>query len=237
MTIRYALFENKLMHATGNEFVAMVTASGTADFEAVAARMANMGTTVTKADILAVFADLSKATESLLADGFNVNFDGLCNFRCSVKGTFDGPTDSFDSSRHRLEVNASVGAHLRKTVINNAQITKTDTIIPAPTPAELVDTASGTVNDLLTVGNIATINGWRLKFAPDAGDEGIFLIADDGTEIKAASVATNKPAQLTFLVPDLAGFGPQFRLEVRSRMAMDNGRLRTGRLQPALTRA
>ena len=94
--------------------------------------------------------------------------------------------------------------------INNAKITKTDTIIPAPTPAEFIDTASGTANDLITAANIATVNGWRLKFDPDAADEGIFLIADDSSEIKATSVATNKPSQLTFLVPDLAGFGPQF---------------------------
>jgi len=195
-----------------------------------------MGTTVTKADILAVFADLSKATESLLIDGYNVNFDGLCNFRCSIKGTFDGSTDSFDASRHSLHVNASIGQRLRKEVVNNAQITKTDTIIPAPTPAEFIDTASGTANELLTVGNIGTINGWRLKFDLAAADEGIFLIADDATEIKATSVAANKPAQLTFLVPDLTGFGPEFRLQVRSRMAIGDGRLRTGRLDTALTR-
>jgi len=237
MTIRYALFENKMLHATGNEYLAMVTASGTADFEAVAARMADMGTTVTKADILAVFSDLTKATESLLADGFNVNFDGLCNFKCSVKGVFDGPTDSFDSSRHRLQVNASIGQRLSKAVVNNAKITKSDTIIPAPTPAEFVDTASGTVNDLLTVGNIGTVNGWRLKFDAAAADEGVFLIADDDSEIKVTSVAVNKPAQLTFLVPDLAGFGPQFRLQVRSRMVNPDGSLRIGRLETALVRA
>jgi len=237
MTIRYALFENKLMHATGNEFVAMVSASGTADFEAIAARMADMGTTVTKSDILAVFEDMSKAAVSLLADGFNVNFDGLCNFKCSVKGVFDGPTDSFDASRHSLHVNASIGNRIGKEVINNAEIAKSEAVIPTPAPAEFVDTASGTVNNLLTVGNIGTINGWRLKFDPAAADEGIFLIADDGTEIKAVSVATNKPSQLTFLVPDLAGFSPEFGLQVRSRMANPDGRLRTGRLEGSLTTA
>jgi len=237
MTIRYALFENKMMHATGNEYMARTRSFGCADLEAIAARMADMGTTVTKADILAVFEDMTAAAVSLLADGFTVNFDGLCNFRCSIKGTFDGPTDGFDPSRHHLEVNASIGQRIRKEVINNAKITKTDTIIPAPTPAEFIDTASGTVNDLLTVGNIGTVNGWRLKFDPAAVDEGIFLIADDATEIKATSVATNKPAQLTFLVPDLAGFGPQFRLEVHSRMSIPAGDLRTGQLEGTLMRA
>ncbi len=237
MTIRYALFENKMLHATDNEYLAMVTASGTADFEAIAARMADMGTTVTKSDILAVFEDMSKASVSLLADGHNINFDGLCNFKCSIKGVFDGPTDSFDASRHSLCVNASIGNRIGKEVINSAEIVKSEAVIPTPAPAEFVDTASGTVNNLLTVGNIGTINGWRLKFDPTAVDEGIFLIADDNTEIKAVSVATNKPSQLTFLVPDLAGFGPQFRLQVRSSMALGDGRLRTGRLVEALTRA
>ena len=109
MAIRYALFENKMLHASANEYMARTRAIGTADFDMIAARMVEMGTTVTKSDILAVFEDMSNAAESLLLDGFNINFDGLCNMKCSIKGIFAGPTDSFDAARHSLAVNASIG--------------------------------------------------------------------------------------------------------------------------------
>ena len=234
MAIRYALFENKMLHAADNEYMARTKAIGAADLEAIAARMADMGTTVTKSDILAVFEDMSKAAESLLADGFTVNFDGLCNFKCSIKGIFAGPTDSFDPARHSLQVNVSAGQRIARAVISAAEITKSEAVIPTPSLAEFVDIASGTVNNLITPANIAVVNGYRLKFDPDAIDEGIFLIADDNTEIKAASVANNKPSQLTFLVPDLAGLGPEFRLEVRSRVLIPAGDLRTGGLDDRL---
>ena len=88
MAIRYALFENKMLHASDNEYMARTRAIGTADFDTIAARMVEMGTTVTKSDILAVFEDMSNAAESLLLDGF-------CNMKCSIKGIFAGPTIRF----------------------------------------------------------------------------------------------------------------------------------------------
>ena len=235
MAIRYALFENKMLHASANEYMARTRAVGTADFDMIAARMVEMGTTVTKSDILAVFEDMSNAAESLLLDGFNINFDGLCNMKCSIKGIFAGPTDSFDAARHSLAVNASIGHRIRKAVLSSAEIVKAEAIIPVPSPAEFVDTASAAVNGTITPGNIGTINGYRLKFDPAAVDEGIFLIAAADSEIKAASVATNKPARLVFLVPDMSGFAPEIHLEIRSRMSIPDGRLRIGRLNETLT--
>lgn len=237
MAIRYALFENKMMHAQPDEYMARTKAIGTAGFEVIAARMTDMGTTVSKSDILAVFENMTVAAESLLLDGFNVDFDGFCNFKCSIKGVFNGPNDSFEADRHHIEVNSSIGTRIRKTVRHNAEIIKSEAIIPTPSLAEFVDTASGQVNSCVTPGNIGTINGYRLKFDPAAVDEGIYLIANGGGEIKTTSIATNKPAQLVFLVPDMAGPIAEIHLEVRSRMSIPDGQLRLGRLDKTLTRA
>ena len=236
MAIRYALYENNVT-STPAVYMARTRTIGCANLDQIAARMADMGTTVTKADILAVFEDMSKAAVSLLADGFSVNFDGLCNLRCTIKGNFDGLSDSFDPARHSLNISANPGGQLLKAVTSTAEITQTETVIPTPAPAEFVDCSSDETNNTITPGNIGTVNGWRLKFDPAVADEGVFLIADDGSEIKAGSVSSNKAGHLTFLVPDLAGFAPDFRLEVRSRMAIDGGQLRTGRLDETLIRA
>ena len=233
MAISYALFENHLT-SDPDDYAARVQTNGTADLEQIAQRMIDQGSTTTKADILAVLEDTIKAAESYLLDGFNVDFGGLCRLGASVSGVFDGITDVYDPSKHRVDATAAVGKRIRKTVRENATVEKVETVLPAPSPLEYVDLASGETNGTMTMGNIGTINGHRLKFDTAAADEGIFLIDDIGTETKVTAVQKNKPAQLVFLVP--MGMAPSVpaNLEVRARLGDATSQLRTGRLDVEL---
>ena len=232
MSIKYALFENHLT-TDPSDYAAQVQVTDSVDLDAIAQRMIDQGSTVTKADILAVLEDVIKASEGYLLDGFRVNFGGLCDLYPRLRGVFDGITDSYDPARHRVDVGASPGIRVRNTVRDNATIEKVETIKKAPALLEYFDLASGEINGTVTAGTIGTINGHRLKFDSGAADEGVYFIAATGpaVETKVTAIQKNKPGQLVFLVPTL-GPAATYYLEVRARFGND---LRIGRLDEALS--
>lgn len=237
MAINYALFENHLT-SDPNDYSARVQSSGSVDIDAIADRMIDQGSTTTKADILAVLEDTIKACEGYLLDGYRVNFGGLCELFPRVSGVFNGITDSFDSSRHRVDVGANPGSRVRKTVRDNASVSKQETVLPSPSPIEYADLASGETNGTITIGTIGTLNGHRLKYNTAQADEGIYIIdADVDAEVKVDAVQKNKPGQLVFLVPILPAPMVSCQIEVRARFGDADSELRAGRLDAVLTRA
>lgn len=231
MAISYALFENHLT-SDPDDYAAQVKITGSAGLEVVAQRMIDQGSTVTKPDILAVLEEAIKAIESCLLDGYRVQLGGLCELFPRIKGVFNGITDTFDASRHRVDVGANPGARVRKTVREGATVTKTETIKPAPALLEYVDLGSDETNGKITSGNIGTINGHRLKFNSDQDDNGIYFInIDTAAEVKVTTIQKNKPGQLVFLAPSMPD--GQYYLEVRTRFR-DSAELRTGRLNEIL---
>lgn len=233
MPINYALFENNLT-SDPNDYAAQVQTTASADLDAIVKRIIQQGSTSTEADIAAVLEDAIKACEGILLEGNRVNFGGLCELFPRLTGVFNGITDSFDSTRHRIDVGANPGSRIRKTVRDNAQAVKVESVKPAPAPLEYSDLGSGEINGTITPGNIGTINGNRLKFDPAQADEGIFFSpTGGGAATKADIVQKNKPSQLVFLVPAGLAAG-DYRLIVTARMS--NGtELRTGILDATLT--
>jgi len=232
MPIHYALFENNVT-SDPDDYAAVVQAIDSADLDALIRRMLERGSTTTRADILAVMEDAIGACESLLLDGMRVNFGGLVELFPRMRGIFTGVTDSFDPSRHSVDVGANPGIRVRQTVRDQATVTKDEAIKPSPNPLEYRDVGSDTTNDQVTPGNIGQLSGSRLKYDPAQADEGIFFLPTaGGAEIKVTTVQKNKPAQLVFLVPAL--MPGTYYLEVRARMrALAD--LRTGRLDAVLT--
>ena len=71
MPIKYALYRNNL---TGNsdDYYAQLRATSSVGFDEIAERGVGMGTTVRKADILAVMENIGQACESFLLEGHRV---------------------------------------------------------------------------------------------------------------------------------------------------------------------
>jgi hypothetical protein len=232
MPIKYALFENKLT-AEPDTYAAQVQTVSSYNLEAIMRRIVDQGSTCTEADILAVLEDAIKACENLLLEGGRVNFGGLVELYPRVVGVFNGITDSFEATRHRVDVGAKAGSRLRKAVRERAKLHKNETIKPAPAPLEYVDLGSGEVNGVITPGNIGTVNGRRLRYNPDAPDEGVFFIPTSGDpETRITAFERNKPGQLVFLVPGALP-GGSYYLEIRARMT-NSTELRAGRLDGLL---
>jgi hypothetical protein len=229
MSIEYILIENRTLLASG-KFTARVRAAKTADYEAVIDHMVQRGSTVSRADIVSVLEDFCGTVEMLTLDGFNVNTP-VANFHLSIQGTFDGPMDGFDPSRHRLAVRVGPGRRVRKTIPARAQITKAYVGDTVPLPKQYRDSRSQTENDRLTPGGTGWLLGKELTFDRADAQQGLFFVAAAGTATRVEEVTKNTGSEVLFLVPSLpAGV---YTLEVRALFGSED--LRTGVLKASLT--
>ena len=197
-----------------DDYVAHVRPVGTGGIDEIIERMIQRGSTVTRADIVGVLEEYHATIEEMLLDGMNVTTP-LANFSVSIRGVFNGADDRFDPARHRLRAVVRAGARLRKALQERGQAVKEDAVKPAPNPVDYIDLISGERNSTLTPGGMGRIIGNRLKFDPTDPQQGIFFIAEDGTEWRVATVGRNVPGELLFLVPDDLTAGA-YRLEVRT---------------------
>ncbi len=232
MPIRYSLFENVLT-TDPNDYKAQIQITGSADFELITQHIIERGSPLTKAEVLAVFETLQQVCEGLVLEGYRVNLGGLVEIYPRLRGIFNGIDDSYDPTRHRLDVATSPGARLRQGVRSRGTVEKVLGIKPAPVLLSYLDLATGDTNDSLTPATIGTIRGSRLKYNPAHSDEGIFFVPTSGSVVvPVAAVQKNKPSELVFLVPLLTP--GTYHVEVRTRL-QNGSELRTGRLDIALT--
>lgn len=224
MALKFALFENHLT-SDPNDYMAVVQDVPAKTQEDVINLMIGRGSTVTKAEALSVFEEYGNAIEQLIKEGCSINTP-LFNLSPSVKGTFIGPDDAFNSARHTVKLNIAPGTRLR-VMGQQVSVERVKGVSPGPVPDSLDDLGSGTRNDQLTPGNIAQLRGSLLKFDEADPSQGIFLIAADNSETRIITVSRNKPGQLDFLVPGMAA--GEYRLEVRA-LLQNSKTIRTGGL-------
>lgn len=227
MTIIYSLHENHLT-PDPNDYTASVSSLGTLNVDNLIDRMLNFGSTLTKADALAALELYHKVIQQALLEGYTVTTP-TANYRVSIKGVFNGPNDSYDASRHTISPNVSPTRALRNQ-LKASTVQKAEADTRAPNLIEYIDFGSDTRNSTLTPGNAGQISGHRLKFDGADPTQGVFFVAEDGTETTAVTVMTNDPGKLLFLIPPLPA-GSYF-LQVRAAFGQTK---RTGALQTTLT--
>ena len=233
MAIKYTLTEN-LLTPDPNDYYPQVQITGRAGQEELADRMLSLGSTVRKADILAVLSLLDEAAERLVLEGYRVDLAGVVDISPRMQGVFDGPGDGFDKSRHTLGVTANPSPGFISRIRQDATVSKEEAVKPMPDPLEFRDAATGNNNGPVTKGNIGTLNGSRLKLDLAHPDEGIFFVASSGGAVtKVETVSTNKPGQLVFLIPATLASG-EYSVQVRTRFR-DSAEIRTGNLDAVLS--
>ncbi|MGD8781552.1 MAG: DNA-binding domain-containing protein [Ignavibacteria bacterium] len=230
MSIKYSLRPNHLT-ADPDDYMASVTPLRTAELNDVIQRMIERGSTVTKPDIVGVFADFQRVLEDMLAEGSNVNLP-FANFTTSLKGVFVNDEDTYDPARHKLYPALSAGVELKDFYDGKMTVEKVKAFTPMPLIEKYVDLVTGEVNSIITAGGMGQLKGDRLKFDSEAEDEGIYITAADNTETKVTTTGVNKPQSLMFMLPASLTTG-EYRIEVRARIGTDE--LRSGRFTHTLS--
>lgn len=225
MPLRYGLVENHLTDDP-NDCMAITTENDTISVEQIVDRMIGKGSTVTKAEALSVIEEFEYAVVDAIQTGNNVNTE-LFKIYPSVSGVFINREDGFDPTRHAIKLNMNPGRRLNE-AIDNIELRKVEITSPQPVLQQFINLKSNVSNENFTPGQIASIKGSLLKFDSSDEQQGIFFIANDGSETKVANIIKNKPSELLFFVPEGMPAG-SYSVEVRSK-PHNTKAIRTGRL-------
>jgi hypothetical protein len=230
MSLEYYLVPNRITD-NPNDYRAVSSNSNTYTIEDVYKQMTREGSTVTKAEALAVFEEITQAITSIVQEGHSV-VTPLVNISSSVTGVFDEEEEPFDSNRHKVQLNINSGLRLRG-LPGSIQPVRIEGSEPAPDIKYLHDNVSGTRSELLTPQGGARIKGSLLKFDEKDSQQGIFFInTQDATEHRVErDLLRNMPKELIFTLPDLPE--GEYRLEVRSILS-GTSTLRSGILSTPL---
>lgn len=226
MALRFGLIEN-LLTADPSDYMAVTLDNKTMGIDDIINRMISRGSTITKAGALATIEEFNLAVCDIVREGNYVNTE-LFSVYPSVAGVFNSSNEGFNRNKHAINLNLRAGRRLSEAT-RNLSVEKVEVVQARPTLQTLTDLKSGSVNESISIGQIASIKGSLLKINGDEdSDAGIFLIADDGKTTKVTRMVKNKPSELLFFVPDELIPG-SYLLEVRTvlykRKAISVGRL------------
>lgn len=231
MGLEFYLATNN-MTADSDDYMAISSNTNSYSIEDVFDHMTREGSTITKAEALASFEEISQGIINLIRQG-NAVVTPLFNIRSGISGVFEDEDDNFDANRHQVRINLSVGSRLRP-VAAEIDPQKIKARERQPDIEYFYDDATDTKNEVITPGRGARIAGELLKFDEDDPTQGIFFVnKDDSSETRVdESILKNKPGELIFIVPALPAGA--YRLEVRS-IIFNTTELRTGALSHELT--
>ena len=198
--LKYSLIEN-LLTERPDDYTALVQPASSYDKEAVIAALLRRGTSLTRTDILAVLNGIEETVTDIIETGGTINTPLICT-SFSISGVFEGPLDTFDATRHKLNINITKGTLLRDLEAKIA-LEKTSAVSPQPQILEVKDSVSGKVNEILTPNGVVELFGNNIKIAGDNADCGLWFVPDSGEALKAQVVIQNKPSTLIAMIPAL----------------------------------
>ena len=211
--MKYYLVENPLVEG---KYYAKVSPTGTYFEEDLIQYMLEKGTGQSESDIRAVITLWNNSILELAKRGYYVN-TALEQRRPDIKGSFENEEDSYDPNRHQIKVDVIATNQFNKG-FRDMSVEKVNDVADRtnPVPSKFIDHGSDTINEVLTSGGFGQLTGRRLKFDPEAVDEGLYFIAEDKSEAKVTTVVKNNPSEIIFGVPE--SLAPNFyQLQVRNR--------------------
>ncbi|WP_372641806.1 DNA-binding domain-containing protein [Ancylomarina sp.] len=192
--------------------------------------IAKEGTGITSYEVESIFKRLEIVLSDLLKKGYGINTP-ILNITPSIRGIFKDWDDSFDPKRHLLQFKTSSGVILKKA----AKETKLYKSEPTSYTIDIFSFTSHNKNenkDILTPNSIGELKGNKLKFDDTDIKQGIFLIAEDGSECRIDVYAHNTKAKQLFQIPSILATG-KYVLELRS-LPLHSSQLKSGRLDTPL---
>ncbi|MCB9101032.1 MAG: DUF4469 domain-containing protein [Anaerolineales bacterium] len=233
--VKYKLLP-KTFSNDDKSYRAAVEAYKSLSLEDIIQEMEFRHSSLTTADMVALFEDFSRTIVKRIIEGDRVNLD-LFQLSLSIKGTFIDQDDQFDSSRHKVRVCISASRAFQRTVTQSVRVEKQLSELPTPKLEWFFNLEGSEPNTVLSPTHMARIKGERLAFDQNDPRQGLFImpVNDSGqqsnSEIRVDRFSQATRGQLVFRVPD--GLAPGFyRLEVRAIFGTNN--LRTGAFKDIL---
>ena len=198
-------------------------------------RHAEGGSTITRADAVAVLTAAAEWVRRRAFEGREAELGPLGRSRLGMKGTFDTIPDRVEDADVTLTISWVLPGRMKRAVAKAGADLVRQRVEPDPKRPNIAEARrilpGGIPDDRpgrYVPGGAVRLYGARLDYDAALPDEGVFLVADDGTESPVERVVTNEPKQVLFLMPDAAA-GP-YRILIRRRHPRGHGPLLEGRL-------
>jgi len=216
MSIRYYVRKSKLLGKTFN--CGRVDLKGSYNREMIIERMLEMGSGITKADILGVLTNYEKAIKNICLEGNKVTLEGFMQFTPAISGTFSSETDVYDPMINDVYITAQISTVYNSDFKKKAVIEKIPMDIKRPMLIEVIDIAGKSINDSITQTSIVSINGEFLKFDITETDEYLkFIDANDQKNVINITVIqklTDK--EIVFMFPATSILEGYFEIATKS---------------------
>ena len=200
------------------------------------------GSTITRADALAVLTAAAEWVRGLAFQGREADLGPLGRSRLGMKGSFATIPDRIEDADVALSIAWVLPGPMKRAVAKGGTRLVRRRVEPAPkrpNPLEARRILSGGLLDpqpgRYAAGEAMRVSGARLDYDAGRPDEGLFLVPADGSETAVEQVFTNEPAQLNLLMPADAS-GPYVVL-IRRRHPRGHGPLLESKLSEPIVPA
>lgn len=205
--------------------------------EALVDRLAQQGSTFSRAELLAASQLLMDGVAQALHEGCFVNLP-ICKLRPAVRGRFASREEAFGEGGQFLTVAASAGSAVKKR-LRGARVERVEGKnggVDRPRVNHFLRGVDKRGHGPLVPGDFGQILGARLKFDPAGEDEGVFFTPQvpggGGAPVQVRAMAVRTDGRLLFQVPALPP--GNYRCSVRRRFGRQRTLLREGLLQETL---
>jgi len=200
--IQYALSKNG-MNLNADEYLAVVISSKKVDINDIIDFMVAEGTGLTRPQAMAYFEKLEQTIEYFVKEGATITTP-LFRTRTFISGMFRNEQDTFDASRHQVNVRLSAGTRLNQ-LESQLAIKKISRQTVVPQPKVFLDMQAQLKNEKIIPGHIACITGRYLKLNPEDPFQGVFFIPVNRPkkEIRVNVYYKSQPSELLFQVPTM----------------------------------
>ena len=198
--------------------------------------------TITRADALAVLTAAAEWVQQMAARGREADLGPLGRSRLGMKGVFTSIPERVEDADVTLNVTWVLPRALKRAVAQAGRELIRERVAPAPKQPHIAEARrilAGGVPDphpgRYTPGEPLRLYGTRLDYDAGRSDEGVFLIAEDGSVTRVEQVFANEPKQVAFLMPaDAQG---SYIIEIHRRHPRGHGPLLEGRLSTPIVPA
>ncbi|TRX71808.1 DNA-binding domain-containing protein [Carboxylicivirga sp. M1479] len=223
MPLKYRLTPNTLRTYSG-KYLAIPSDNESHTMDDIIEMMIAKGSTVTKAEALAVIEEYHQAIETLITEGARVQTE-LFSISSSINGCFNSESESFNRDHHHVSINLKAEKRL-KNCLHKIKVKKLNTAKREPSIQSLLNHFNKSKDSNFSAGQLLSIKGVYLKFNEADPQQGVYFIDKHKTSFKASNVIKNKPGELMCFIPDALTKG-NFTLEIRA-MVYRTKTIRTG---------
>ena len=214
--MKYYTIENKLTD-DGN-YIARVVVNKAYTEDEVIDKLLRKRNIVSKPDLRGVMSALKDTFVDIIREGNGLNLSWL-KLSFSMKGNFRTANAQRDPERNPLEINLNPGSLLTDTLaeVELERVTKPNF---GPVITEFFDATSRTNNSRITPSEQFEITGERLRIDGQNPNEiGLYLRAEDGTEIKVEKLLRNDPGYISGRMPDVLESG-SYKVVIKTQVGV-----------------